>query len=657
MRIKNIVAGLLMMGILSVNAQNNSKEVLFKIDNNPYYTDEFVRVYNKNLDLVKDDSQKNLDHYLDLFIGYKLKVNKAQKLELDKNPNYIAELNSYRNQLAKKYLTDSKVTKELVQEAYDRSLKEVNASHILIMIDENASPADTLKAYHRILDIRKKAVSGTPFEELANQYSEDKYGDEGVHNGGNLGYFSAFRMVYPFENGAFQTKKGEVSKPIRSQFGYHIIKVNDVRESRGSISVAHILVLKKLEGFPDDKAKQRIEEIYAKIKQGENFAELAKQFSDDKNSAPKGGKLATLSSGESNSMEFEDAAFSLSKENPISKPIETPYGYHIIQFLDKVPVKSFAEMEADLESKIKRDERSILITNSLNDQLKAKYKINLNKKNATAAIKLLNENYYSQNFKIPTTSKILNNELFSIKEQKITIEDFLKFVEQEQNKIKDIKPLQVLGEKLMEKFTDFKINTYYNENLENEFADFANAMGEYKDGLLLFDLMDKEVWEKAKTDTIGLQKFYEKNIQNYTWKKRFDVTILSSTNEEIIKKAHKFLKQKKSTDFIKQKLNTANRIDIIEKTGVFEQDHNNIPQHVKLKKGLNDVFKDGNYFYAVQVNDIIEEGNKKLEECKGKVINDYQQHLEDNMVSELKKEFKVTVDPTIFEKVKKQIKK
>src|SRR5690606_3513604 len=141
-------------------------EVLFTIDGKPYYTDEFVRVYNKNLDLVKDDSQKDLDNYLDLYVGYKLKVNKANKLGLNNGKQYQGELKTYRNQLSKNYLTDTKVTKELIDEAYARSLKEVKASHILILVDENAAPADTLKAYNKAVDIRKKAAAGENFAKL-----------------------------------------------------------------------------------------------------------------------------------------------------------------------------------------------------------------------------------------------------------------------------------------------------------------------------------------------------------------------------------------------------------------------------------------------------------------------------------------------------------
>lgn len=333
-------------------AQDSSKKVLFTINENPYYTDEFKRVYNKNIDLVKDESQKDLNQYLDLYVGYKLKINKAHQLGLQDNPKYINELSSYRTQLAKNYLTDIKVTNELVREAYDRYLKEINGSHILFLVDENASPADTLKAYNKAISVRKKIMDGADFEQAAVEYSEDPSAKD---NKGSLGYFSAFRMVYPFESGAYKTQVGKISEPVRSRFGYHLIKVNTIRDNRGEVSVSHIMLLKSDDKLINEKNKSRINELYQKLQQGELFEELAKQFSEDKSSGPNGGKMATFGSGQLSSEEFEQIAFGLTKAEPLSKPFETPFGFHIIRLNERFPVKTFDEMEGDLQTRVSRD--------------------------------------------------------------------------------------------------------------------------------------------------------------------------------------------------------------------------------------------------------------------------------------------------------------
>jgi len=237
MSLKQFFFGLFFLVSLASIAQKSSKEVLFTINEKPYYTDEFARVYKKNLDLVKDESQKDLTQYLELFVGYKLKVNKAYKLGLQNNLPYQNELKSYRTQLAKNYFNDTKITQALIEEGYNRLQKEIKASHILILVDENALPADTLKAYKKIEDISKKALAGEDFGALAAQYSEDPSAKE---NKGDLGYFTAFRMVYPFESAAYNTPKGKVSKIIRTRFGYHIIKVDEIKPNRGEIGRAHV---------------------------------------------------------------------------------------------------------------------------------------------------------------------------------------------------------------------------------------------------------------------------------------------------------------------------------------------------------------------------------------------------------------------------------
>ena len=286
MNIRNLFFALLAGISVTAQQQNSTKEVLFTIDDKPYDTEEFIRVYNKNLDLVKDESQKDLTQYLELYIGYKLKVNKAFKLGLQNGAQYQNELKSYRTQLSKNYLMDSKVTQELLDEGYARLQKEINASHILLMVDENASPEDTLAAYNKIRAIRDRIVKGgEDFGTVAAETSQDPSAKD---NKGNLGYFTAFRMVYAFENGAYNTPLGQVSMPVRSRFGYHIIKVNDIRNNRGEVAVSHIMILKPKEGEDPTKAKTTIDEIYQKLQQGEQFEELAKQFSEDKSSSTKG---------------------------------------------------------------------------------------------------------------------------------------------------------------------------------------------------------------------------------------------------------------------------------------------------------------------------------------------------------------------------------
>ncbi|WP_159801527.1 peptidylprolyl isomerase [Flavobacterium sp. MK4S-17] len=656
MKLKKVLLGLsLFITAVSFSQNSTKKEVLFTIDGKPYYTDEFIRVYNKNLDLVKDDSQKDLDNYLDLFIGYKLKVNKANKLGLQEGKKYQAELKSYRTQLAKNYLTDTKVTQGLIDEAYSRSLKEIKASHILFIVDENASPADTLKAYNKAMEVRKKALAGEDFGKLAAQYSEDPSAKE---NNGDLGYFSTFRMVYPFETGAYNTPKGQVSKPVKSRFGYHLIKVNDIRDNRGDITVAHIMIVKPKSEKEEEnaKAKSTIEDIYRKLQQGEDFASLAKQFSDDKSTSGNGGLLNTFSSGELTSVEFEDEAFALNQPGDYSKPFETQFGWHIVKLVKKEPVKPFADVKDEIENRIRRDERSRLIAESMTDKLKKKYTVTKNAKAFAAAAKQFNDKLYAQTWELPVNEALMNQVVLTINnDKKLTVKDFLSYVNSQQRAGFTVKPLSRLADVLFERFTYEQLNVYYNENLENEFPEFAAVMEEYRDGLLLFDLMEKEIWEKAKTDTIGLKNFFEANKNKYQWNERINADVFSSTKEDVIKKAKKYLKKGKDAEYIKKELNVDNKVHVMEKSGVFEKESEALPKLDKWKEGISDVVKEGDYYYVVKVNEVMPAGPKTFEESKGRVVNDYQQYLESNWVGELKKEFTIQVDKDVLAHVKKQL--
>jgi peptidyl-prolyl cis-trans isomerase SurA len=653
---KRVFLGLILFFSLSVSAQVKAKEVLFSVDQKSYYTDEFVRVYNKNLDLVKDESQKDLNQYLELFIGYKLKVNKANKLGLQKGKQYMSELDNYRTQLAKNYLTDSKVTDALIEEGYNRMKKEINASHILIMVDENAAPADTLAAYQKITEIRNRVLKGEEFGKLAQEVSQDPSAKDNL---GNLGYFTSFRMVYTFESAAFKTQLNEVSQPVRTRFGYHIIKVNDIRDNRGEILVAHIMLMNPKEGETKtaEEVQKTIQDIYKKIQQGEKFDELAQQFSEDKSTSGKGGELSRFASGQLSSIEFENQAFSLSKENPISKPFQTQFGWHIVKFIDKFPLQSLKDLRAELDSKISKDERSRIIEKSMNTKLRKKYTINKDKKMIASVNKQVTDLFYDSKWELPKDSVAFSSKLFTINTTEISGYSFLKYIKNQEKRAVSIKPITKLTSVLLEDFVDEQLNKYNNDNLENEHPEFAAVMEEYRDGLLLFELMEKEIWQRAKTDTIGLTSFYETVKNNHQWKKRIDVILLSSTNKSVAEKVLSLLKKGSSTQLIKEKLNTKEVINVMVSESVYEEGAPALPKDLPFKEGISEIIKQGDYYYVAKINKIIPEGNKSLDECKGKVINEYQQYLEQNWVNELKKEFTIKVNQDVFEKIKIQLKK
>lgn len=655
MKMKQLFLSLFISLQVASYAQTATKEALFTIDAKPYYTDEFLRVYNKNLDLVKDESQKDLTQYLELFVGYKLKITKANKLGLQNGEAYKNELASYRTQLSKNYLTDSKVTNELVVEGYERSKKEIKAAHILLLVDENAAPADTLAAFNKAKEIRERALKGEDFGQLAAEFSQDPSVKE---NKGDLGYFSSFRMVYAFETAAFKTAKGAISNPVRTRFGYHLIHVEDVRDNRGEVTVAHIMILNPKEDKPEDKvaAQSKIDDIYQKLQQGEKFEELAKQFSEDKSSSSRGGVLARFGSGQLSAEEFENIAFTLTPENPISAPFQTRFGWHIVKLIEKHALKSFDEMKVELESKVGKDDRSRLITNSLNEKLQKKYAPKRDAKLYALLVKSVTADFYESKWEVPA-NKAFAAKLVGVGAKEISGNDFLAYLKDQQKSGLKIKPVASLVDYLYKQYLEEQLSNYYTDNLEQEFPEFATVMEEYRDGLLLFDLMEKEIWEKSKTDTLGLHSFFETRKFNYLWKNRLEALVVSSTQEDVIKKVQKLLKKGVGAEKIKEALNTKDKVVVMTNSGTFEEGNDALPKNVPFQVGLTGIAKEGEYYFITNVSKIVPSTTKTLAECKGKVINDYQQFLEQKWVDDLKAEFSVQVNQAVFEAVKNQLKK
>ena len=334
-----ILLFLLLLPVSFLSAQVSESEVLLTISEEPVLASEFIRVYNKNLNLVQDDSQKEVESYLELFINYKLKLAEARSLRYDKDPIYLKELKSYKNQLTQNYLTDKNVTDDLVLEAYDRTLNEVKAQHILVRIEEFET--DTLQAYTQIQALQGRLIN-EDFESLKKE----------IHDGKSvfvedLGFFTAFKMLYNFETAAFSTKVGEVSNPFRTKYGFHVVKVLQKRKSKGQVSVAHIMIA-NTQKDTTLVAKDRIQELHRLLLQGENFGSLAKQFSDDKSSSMRNGELKPFKSGQINSATFESTAFNLKEKGDISEPIQTQFGWHILKLIDKKPVEEFDKLKSDL---------------------------------------------------------------------------------------------------------------------------------------------------------------------------------------------------------------------------------------------------------------------------------------------------------------------
>jgi peptidyl-prolyl cis-trans isomerase SurA len=634
-----------------LTAWTQTDPVIMEVAGEKVTKSEFLQIYLKNNNDPQYDKQ-SLDEYMELFTKFKLKVTQAEALGYDTISKLQKELAGYRKQLATPYLTDSSMNEYLVKEAYERTVSERRAAHILIRIDETASPKDTLKAYSRILGLRKRIEAGEDFEKVAKgpNGSEDP---SVTSNGGDLGYFTAFQMVTDFEDAAFNTPIGGLSMPIRTKFGYHIIKVTDSRKARGSMNAAHIMIAANSKTSTSEEmesAEKKIAEIYEKLENGGDFESLAKKFSDDPSTANRGGVLPPFGTGMSTRMvfNFEEAAFALKNEGDFSKPVQTEYGFHIIKRISLRPVDSYDAMKKDLQVRVNRDDRSKRTQDSFVAKLKDQYDY---KSKGSKSMKWFYANvdsaaYYKGEW---TASKLKRNKvIFCMDDVKVCQKDFVKYIEENWRGNRRTDVLGLVNNQY-KKFEKNYVLDYEDSKLEEKHPEFKALMKEYHDGILLYEVMSDRVWNKAMKDTTGLKVYFEKNREKYKWGERYDATIYECLNQNIANEVFAMLQKDSITSKeVIEKINADSELNLKVRMNKFEINDTPFLKDQKLKKGINKSYAFDGKFYVVKLDEKLAISNKELKEVKGAVTSDYQNYLEKEWLAELAKKHSVKVNKEVL---------
>lgn len=521
-------------------AETSSPEpVLFTVQNDPTSLQEFLYVYNKN-NFARDsvNPREDMRQYLDLYINFKLKVQEAKEAGLHQEQTFIEELSGYKKQLAKPYLSEKEVSEKLVRQAYKRLGTEVKASHILVGLKQNPEPADTLAAYNKIMQLREKLLKGEDFETLARRYSEDP---SASMNGGNLGYFTALQMVYPFENAAYSTAEGGISEPVRTNFGYHLLKVHDKRPSQGKVKVAHIMVRSAEEASAEEKraAKEKVDEIYKRLKEGKDWNQLAAQFSEDRATRSKGGELDWFGTGNM-VPSFEEAAFALKEKGQFSKPVQTPYGWHIVRLIERQQLPPFEEMQEELAQKVSRDSRAQLQEEALLERLREENELQEKAANVESLMEQADSTLLSGRWQYQPDSLTSTQPLFTIKAEPYTVGEFVDWLQKQNQAAYNISPQRQL-DRLYQNWKKESLLAYEEAHLEEKYDEYRMLVQEYHDGILLFQLMDEKVWTRALEDTAGLAQFFQKNREQYRWKERIAGTLFSAANPAILQQVEEAL--------------------------------------------------------------------------------------------------------------------
>lgn len=643
----------LLLGGLQLTAQKSDR-TLFTVENQPVTLSEFEYIYNKNNRDGADYSKSSLEEYLDLYIKFKLKVQKAKDMQLDTIQSLIQELKGYRKQLASGYLNDKEVKDKLVREAYDRMQEDVRFSHILVFVGQNAPLQDTAAAYAQIMEAYKQLENGNSFENVAKMASQDVNTKD---NGGDAGFMSAMLPsgFYAVEN-AIYGEIGKYSKPVRSTIGYHIIKPTERRPARGNMEVSHLLVRINASGSNSEISKQKINDLYAQIQKGESFEELARKYSEDETTARKNGFIGTLGI---NMFEqsFEDAAFALEKDGDISAPVQTSLGWHIIKRVQKKPAEPFEFAKRRLEAQVTKNERIDAATLAMIERIKKEGGFELDKEVYNHFIQEIEGDLFNYRWQPPADMSL---PLFSFGgEMPVTTDEFGQFMRAQSRlrmKMPKTATKEEVANSLLSEFIKEKTLAYEESKLADKYPDFKALMREYEEGILLFEATKINVWDKASSDTVGLKEYYQAHKNDFMWEERANVVTYTLPAGDI-KMLNKFKKliPKLPAEKLVAKLNKKQSAVSYASKKVLKTDSAMKGlEWVKGSMAEGEPNTEKNTLSFKVVESIVPPEPKSLAEARGYIIADYQDELEKRWIAQLKNEYKITVNDPVFQSLIKR---
>ncbi|MFT7588670.1 MAG: peptidyl-prolyl cis-trans isomerase SurA [Limisphaerales bacterium] len=624
------------------NIQNGDGDVLFSVGGEDVSKDEFEYVYRKNNPSKQNDySRASLEEYLELYINFKLKVKEAKTLQIDTLSGVRSELERYRKQLVKSYF-DKAVTNKLLELSYDRMLSEIQVNHVMVAVNPDASPEDTLIAYTRIIEIYEGLGNGDDFRETAMALSHDPTAKE---NGGDLGYITGLQIPDgSFEDAIFNTPKGTLSRITRTRYGYHIIKPGERRATSGTVKVAHILVKTPKNATAEQKqaALAKAQSVYEMANAGAPFDSLVSVYSEDKSTVAKGGELPEFGTGRMVA-EFEKAAFSLQQAGQISRPVLTTYGYHVIKMIAKNPLSSYEDMKADITRNIQRSGRYDEGRSKYINAARSKYGFTENKEALDKFAANIDSSILINTWRTRKTANP-NDVIFKLGSRPYLVSDFAIHVEQGQRSFRDRDIPEKISRLYAEYIDDMIVEFALGKNDEG----FRRLLQEYRDGILLFELTEDKVWQEAMRDTVGLELFYNNHMDNYMWELRTEATIYTAVNADVAKKARKMLKKGATSDELSAEFNEEGGVSAITvESGLYLKDQNEMVEASKTNSGKDMVQEDGTIVF-VDVTGFQSPTNKTLSEAKGYVISDYQEFLEASWVKELRAKYPVVVKQKIL---------
>ncbi len=623
----------------------NDKSYLFKVDGQEVPISEFEYIYGKTGGDEATYDESSLREYLDLYINFKLKVQKAREMRLDTIAALNRELAGYRRQLADSYLMDQEVTDKLIEEAYTRQQEDVDISHILIKLAPGADAVAEQAALEKIATAKKRIEKGEIFEEVALAMSDDP---SVKSNKGRIGFVTALfpNGFYDLETAAYRQPIGEVGEPVRTRSGYHLVLVNGKRPAYGEVEVSHILIRKPKEGNTQG-VKSKIDSIYALLNQGADFETLARQLSEDRRTATNNGYLGFFGI-KRYELAFEEAAFGIKEDGEFSEPIETSAGWHIIKRISRKGIQPFPISKRRLEAAIKRDARYTKAQDALVNAILEQGDYQLEEEVLDQYANNMTDTFFTVKWK-PTKLETVPV-LFKLGGQAERLNAFQAFLQQSTRQRLTLKGKKTPSEavrSLFEAYLKDYCLKYEEGQLEEKYPEFKALMREYEEGILLFEATKIQVWDKAAQDTSGLEAFYKTIKGKYKWEERVRLTKFSFQKappatkiEQVRQDVAELTEDGLFGTFGGENENLEVTTETLEKSKLgaisgLRLEEGYLTEPSKTNEG-------GVVFYRVE--EILPASDKKLDEARGYIIADYQDQLEKEWIQQLKKEYQVEIN-------------
>ncbi|MCH2023052.1 MAG: peptidylprolyl isomerase [Saprospiraceae bacterium] len=626
--------------LFSNNIEAQDDPVLFKVNNKEVNVSEFQYIYDKTNGEKADYSEKSIKEYLELYVNFKLQVAEGIDIGLSEKPEVKREQDQYKKQLASTYLTDREITEKLVMEAYERSKEDRKISHLLIAVDENATEQVRKEAFEKAQKV-KNELTADNFNELVVKYSDDLYSK---NNGGVLGYYTALQLPYAIETAAYNTAKGAYSDIVSTKYGFHILRIDDVREAWGKVKVAHVLLRTKKD---PNGAKVMIDSLHEALIAGAKFEQIATMFSQDNATKNRGGQLGWVGINKY-SVDFENAIFGLKVDGNFSKPVKSDAGWHILKRYQGIKNAKYQDVKSEITNQIKRKPRFQIIQDALVSNIKKEggYKENETTKKALIDSLTNNNTFLTYKWKSDKNEALNNMILFDIGNIKASVREFMSIAQRAHSERLNQQPrtVEAAVNRIIKKLATQKCLAYEETQLDKKYPEFKSLMREYEEGILLFEVKKQLVWDKASSDEEGLKAYYEAHKSNFKWGQRANVTFYTvlTDDNKLVKKIQNAAKNK-SAESVKGIFNKDKEL-VQTTTGIYEEGKNMELDKLKWKAGVMNkgYTKDGSTYFT-KIEEIIAPSIKSLEEARGYVVADYQDSLEKQLIQSLKEKFKVEI--------------